>query len=88
MRRVNLNPRCSTCIYMLLYGRANPTRDHIARGVLPRGKCRCTHPQAEVSFKTKCPKSNRAPCFIGFTAVNEKKPTLKGAPIWCPLKAD
>lgn len=82
------DPRCSGCIYMLMYGRANPTRDHVARGVLPRGKCRCTHPRAEVSFRAKCPKSNRAPCFIGFIAVNGTKPILKGAPIWCPLKAD
>lgn len=79
------NIRCSACNLMKITGRAaiNGNNSHFAGS---RGKCICTHPEAETSFGFLCSDSGRMPGFISFTVRGSDTPELKTSPKWCPRR--
>lgn len=77
--------RCATCPLMKLTGRAKSTRNN-SHMALPRGDCFCEHPDAIAAFEMVCPRSPRMAGFIGYTAKNADKPSIKSTPKWCPRK--
>lgn len=78
-------PVCCRCSFMEMIGRARHTGNNLGmKG--PRGECHCKHPKAIETFKKVCPRSPRAPGFIGFTAPGEDVPQVKTSPRWCPLR--
>lgn len=74
---------CAECVHMRMTGRAERTGNNDGN---PRGECYCKHPEAEKTFRRICPRSPRAPGFIGFTKMGGDKPQIKTAPRWCPLR--
>lgn len=80
-----MDRKCVGCLFMKLAGRAQRNAKNRWN---PRGYCICTHPKAIVMFQKVCPKSNRAPGFIGFTKMGGCVPALKTSPRWCPLRAE
>ena len=78
-------PICSECRHMKVTGRAKLTANSWGRKG-PRGDCKCTHPDAEETFKRVCPRSPRMAGFIGFTAPGGNVPQIKTSPRWCPLR--
>lgn len=80
-------PKCSTCIFMEVQGRAKMTANgFVEKGT--RGDCVCSHPKALEAFRRVCPQSPRAPGFIGYTDPGGDVPRIKTSPRWCPLKAE
>lgn len=77
--------RCEDCGLMKIIGRAQLTRKN-SHMVGTRGKCFCTHVDAEAAFHLICGDSNAMPGFIAFTAGGSDKPKIKTAPRWCPRK--
>ena len=76
-------PICRTCIYMRMTGRAICNGNNDGN---PRGNCWCEHPEAREVFNRVCPRSPRAPGFIGFTPKGGNKPQIRTSPRWCPLR--
>ena len=76
-------PVCGVCPYMRMTGRGNCNKNNDGK---PRGNCWCEHPDALEMFRRLCPRSPRAPGFIGFTPMGGNKPKIKTSPRWCPLR--
>lgn len=74
---------CRTCPFMHMTGRALCNGNNDGK---PRGYCWCEHPNAREMFQRVCPKSPRAPGFIGFTPMGGDKPEIKTSPRWCPRR--
>lgn len=76
-------PVCGVCPYMRMTGRGDCNKNNDGK---PRGNCWCEHPDALEMFRRLCPRSPRAPGFIGFTPMGGNKPKIKTSPRWCPLR--
>ena len=76
-------PICEDCRYLCV---EPPTRSREDKRGIPRGRCRCSHPEAPRLREKVCPKSVRQAAFIGFTACGSKPPRVKTSPRWCPRK--
>ena len=77
---------CRYCLFMKLTKSSKLTMRNLLSG--PRHGCMCKHPDAIETFNRVCPRSNREPAFIGYTAPGEYKPTIKTSPKWCPLRPE